>query len=562
MITLSGLSKSFGAKTLFSDVTLQLNSGERVGLVGANGCGKTTLLKILVKDEPESSGEVIYARGAKIGVLRQDQFMNDAESILSVAMAGDVEAASALAELDVLSNQSNPDPDRLGELNDLLLAHDGYTLESRASEILEGLGIAAVQHRDPLGTLSGGYKLRVLLTQVLVGMPDILLLDEPTNHLDILSIRWLEEFLQNYRGCAVVISHDRRFLDAVATKILDVDYGTVTPYRGNYTQFLLQKDETRNRKEAEIAKVEKNIAEKQAFIDRFKAKASKARQAQSRVKQLEKIEVEELAPSTRRSPLFSFKQQRPSGRDVVHVRGVHHTYGVNPVLNGVTTSIRRGERVAIIGANGIGKSTLLKILANKLNASEGNVEWGHETHVGYFAQDHSDVLEHPTATPLSLVWERCPLETTNFVRGHLGRMLFSREEVDKPVSALSGGEVARVIFGRLAVERPNVLLLDEPTNHLDMETIEGLTKGLSEYEGTLIFVSHDRHFVSQLATRIIELRRDGISDYVGTYDEFLAYQGSDHLDANAVAAQAKQERKAGSSSKPSVKQPSAKQASA
>jgi ATPase subunit of ABC transporter with duplicated ATPase domains len=226
----------------------------------------------------------------------------------------------------------------------------------------------------------------------------------------------------------------------------------------------------------------------------------------------------------------------------VHVRDVHHAYGVNAVLKGVTTSIRRGERVAIIGANGIGKSTFLKILARKLDASNGEVEWGHETHVGYFAQDHSDVLEHPNATPLSLVWERCPLETTNFVRGHLGRMLFSREEVDKPVSALSGGEVARVIFGCLAVEKPNVLLLDEPTNHLDMETIEGLTKGLSEYEGTLIFVSHDRHFVSQLATRIIELRYNGISDYVGTYDEYLSYQGNDHLDVSAVAEQAKQER--------------------
>jgi len=225
------------------------------------------------------------------------------------------------------------------------------------------------------------------------------------------------------------------------------------------------------------------------------------------------------------------------------VNHLHHAYGDKAVINGVSTSIRRGERVAIIGANGIGKSTLLKILAGKLTASRGETEWGHETHVGYFAQDHSDILEHPRATPLSLVWERCPTETTNFVRGHLGRMLFSREEVDKPVAALSGGEVARVIFARLSVEKPNVLLLDEPTNHLDMETIEGLTQGLQAYEGTLIFVSHDRHFVSQLATRIIEVRRDGVTDYIGTYDEYLAHQGSDHLDAQAVAEQAKQEKR-------------------
>lgn len=542
MITLSGLGKSFGAQTLFSDVSMQLNRGERIGLVGANGCGKSTLLKILIGDEPESAGEVQYGRGLKLGVLRQDQFLNDHESILKVAMAGDAEAAAALEEWDKLSHDANPDVDRLGELNDLLAAHDGYTLESRASEILEGLGIEAARHRDPLGTLSGGYKLRVLLTQVLVGTPDALLLDEPTNHLDILSIKWLEEFLREFKGCTVVISHDRRFLDRVTTRILDVDYGTVISYRGNYSQFLVQKEETRVRKEAEIAKVERVIAEKKAFIERFKAKATKARQAQSRAKQVEKIEVEVLAPSSRRSPLFSFQQRRPSGRDVVHLRDVSHSYGALPVLAGLDTSIRRGERVAVIGANGIGKSTLLKILAGKFAPSGGEVEWGHETHVGYFAQDHSDVLEHPNATPLSLVWECCPLETTNFVRGHLGRMLFTREEVDKPVSALSGGEVARVIFGRLAVVKPNVLLLDEPTNHLDMETIEGLTLGLKEYDGTLIFVSHDRHFVAQLATRVIELRRDGITDYQGTYDEYLERQGRDHLNVEVAAAQAKQER--------------------
>lgn len=542
MITLSGLGKSFGAQTLFSNVSMQLNRGERIGLVGANGCGKSTLLKILIGDEPSSAGEVQYGRGLKLGVLRQDQFLNDHESILKVAMAGDSEAAAALEEWDKISHDANPDVDRLGELNDLLAAHDGYTLESRASEILEGLGIEAARHREPLGTLSGGYKLRVLLTQVLVGNPDALLLDEPTNHLDILSIRWLEEFLTDFKGCTVVISHDRRFLDRVTTRILDVDYGTVIAYRGNYSQFLVQKEETRIRKEAEIAKVERTIAEKKAFIERFKAKASKARQAQSRAKQVEKIEVEVLAPSSRRSPVFSFQQRRPSGRDVVHLRDIHHSYGAQTVLTGIDTSIRRGERVAIIGANGIGKSTLLKILAGKLAPSMGEVEWGHETHVGYFAQDHSDALEHPNATPLSLVWECCPLETTNYVRGHLGRMLFTKDEVDKPVTALSGGEVARVIFARLSVTKPNVLLLDEPTNHLDMETIEGLTVGLQAYDGTLIFVSHDRHFVAQLATRVIELRRDGALDYHGTYDEYLARQGRDHLNVEVAAQQAKLER--------------------
>lgn len=542
MITLSELGKSFGARTLFSGVALQLNKGQRYGLVGANGCGKTTLLKMLIGDEPASEGEISYAKGSKLGVLRQDQFLDDAERIVDVAMAGDAEAANALRELDELSAQQQPDPDRLGELNDLLMTHDGYTLEARAGEVLIGLGISRNDLTKPLGSLSGGYKLRVMLAAVLVGQPDALLLDEPTNHLDILSIRWLEQFLRSYRGCAVVISHDRRFLDRTATKILDVDYGTVIQYQGNYSSFVKQKETTRERKEAEIAKVERTIAEKQAFVDRFRAKATKARQAQSRVKQIEKIEVKQLAPSSRRAPNFKFETKRHSGRDVVRLKQLGHSYGDHQVLKDVSAELRRGERVGVIGANGIGKSTLLKILANKLQPSSGDKEWGHETHVGYFAQDHSDVLAFPKATALSYVWEACPLESTNFVRGQLARMLFSREEVDKTVGTLSGGETARVAFARLAVEKPNVLILDEPTNHLDMETIEALTVGLLTYEGTLIFVSHDRHFVSRLATRIIELHPGGVRDYPGTYDEYISRDGADHLGEDTVLSDRKSKR--------------------
>jgi ATPase subunit of ABC transporter with duplicated ATPase domains len=542
MITLSGLGKSYGARSLFSGVSLQLNPGERYGLVGANGSGKTTLLKILIGDEPASDGEVNTARGTKVGVLRQDQFIDDQERIIDVAMAGDAEAARALRELDQLATETAPDPNRLGDLNDILMAHDGYTLEARASEILVGLGVAQSVLQEPLGTLSGGFKLRVLLARVLVGAPGALLLDEPTNHLDILSIRWLEVFLQSYKGCAVVISHDRRFLDRTATRILDVDYGAVIQYKGNYTAFLEQKATTRDRKEAEIARVEKTIAEKKAFVERFRAKATKARQAQSRVKQLDRIEVEELAPSSRRAPNFIFETRRHSGRDVVALRDLHKSFGDNHVLHGVSAAFRRGERIAIIGANGIGKSTLIKILAGRLEPDSGDTEWGHETHVGYFAQDHSDVLEHGNSTPLSYVWEACPADTTNYVRGHLGRMLFSRDDVDKPVSTLSGGEAARVMFARLAVEKPNVLLLDEPTNHLDMETIEALTEALGQYEGTLVFVSHDRHFVAQLATRVIEVRRDGVTDYPGTYDEYLSRDGTDHLSEEAVVSEAKRDK--------------------
>ncbi len=543
MIGISNLEKSFGRQTLFGGVTLQLNQGSRYGLVGANGSGKTTFLRILTGDEPESGGELTFPKNARIGVLRQDRFLNDDQLILDVAMMGDEVAWRALKEQDELAAQDNPDPHRLGEVVEILTAHDGYTLEARASQVLVGLGIPEAATRQPLRTLSGGYKLRVLLAQVLVGQPDALFLDEPTNHLDILSIRWLERFLSSYRGCAVVISHDHRFLNNVATHILDVDYETITQYTGNYDAFLEQKVATRERKETEIARVEKAIAEKKAFVERFKAKATKARQAQSRVKQIEKIEIEKLPQSSRRYPKFSFACVRPSGKDVLDVEELQKAYGDNKVLDGVSLSVRRGERVAVIGANGLGKSTLLKIITCNLEKDSGKVAWGHETYVGYFAQDHKDQLTEPEQTALDYLWEICPQEGTSFVRGVLGRLLFSREEVEKKVKSVSGGEATRLVFSRLMVQKPNVLVLDEPTNHLDLEAIEALVGALENYDGTLIFVSHDRWFVSRLATRIVEIRADGLNDFNGTYEEYLERQGDDHLDAEQVELRAKQDRK-------------------
>ena len=543
MIGIANLSKGYGPQTLFENVSLQLNAGSRYGLVGANGSGKTTLLEILAGDEQANSGEVAMPKHARVGVLRQDRFESDDQLILDVAVMGDEVVYQALKEQDELAGQDNPDPMRIGEVDDTLNAHDGYSLEARAAQVLMGLGIAEAQLRQPLRTLSGGYKLRVLLAQVLVSRSDALLLDEPTNHLDILSIAWLERFLASYKGCVVVISHDHRFLNSVASHILDVDYGTVTPYTGNYAAFLAQKVATRDRKETEIAKVEKAIAEKKAFVDRFRAKATKARQAQSRVKQIEKMDIQRLAPSSRRYPKFRFSILRPSGRDVLAVEGVSKAYGDNRVLDGISLTVRRGERVAVIGANGLGKSTLLKIATGQLAADDGASSWGHEAQVGYFAQDPQELLPAPKQTVLNYLWDACPQEGTGYVRGVLGRLLFSRDEVDKKIESLSGGEATRLIFSRLTVQKPNVLVLDEPTNHLDLEAIEALVDALEEYEGTLIFVSHDRWFVSRLATRIVEVRKDGLNDFVGSYQEYLERAGDDHLDAEEVRRQAKPKRK-------------------
>lgn len=544
MLQIQGLSKHYGPQTLFEDVTFQLNRGSRYGLVGANGAGKSTFLKILTGDEAPTDGTVTVPKSATVGVLRQDRFMDGEVAVIEHAMRGDEPAYAALRELEMLALSEHPDPERVTELEEQVSSLDGYTLRSRASSVLLGLGLSPSWLDNPLRTLSGGFRLRVLLAQLLVGKPDVLLLDEPTNHLDILSISWLEGFLKQYEGCAVIISHDHLFLNSVVTHILDADYRTIQMYVGNYEQFVAQKELIRTQKEAEQARAEKLIAEKKAFVERFKAKATKARQAQSRAKQIEKIEVVEVPRTTRRAPNLRFETIRPSGRDVLKVDEVHKAYGTNRVLNGVSLEVKRGERLAVIGANGLGKSTLLKIMVGQLSADKGKADWGHETKIGYFAQDHAELLNDSRLTPLNFVWDACPDEGTSFVRGMLGRALFSGDEVEKAVTSLSGGESARLIFCRLMVQKPNVIVLDEPTNHLDLESIEALVDALVKYDGTVIFVSHDRWFVSRLATRIFEIRADGFTDYKGSYQEFLAQGEHDHLDQQSVVLKAKQEKKA------------------
>jgi ATPase subunit of ABC transporter with duplicated ATPase domains len=546
MIAVSDLAKSYGQQTLFRGVSLQLTPGNCYGLVGANGSGKSTLLRVLSGEEAPSEGTVSIPKRLKLGVLKQDHFRYEEMPILEVAMMGNHIVWEAMVEKErLLADPGHFDAERYAEVEDLILRHDGYTLEARAAEVLEGLGIPTAVHRDALSTLSGGFKLRVLLAQVLAADPDALLLDEPTNHLDILSIRWLEKFLDEFKGMAVVVSHDHRFLDNVCTHIVDVDYETATLYHGNYAAFTAAKVAERDRKEAAIEKQEKEIAAHQAFVDRFRAKATKARQAQSKLKMIDRINIERLPQSSRRYPNFKFRQVRPSGRQALALEGIDKAYGDNQVLTGVSLTVERGDRLAIIGPNGIGKSTLLKIAVGETPADAGRVEWGYETYPGYFAQDHREMLGEKRQSVEAWLWESAPGEPIGFIRGNLGLVLFSGDEAKKSVGNLSGGEAARLIFSRLSITRPNVLVLDEPTNHLDLEAIEALVEGLHAYDGTLVFVSHDRWFVSQLANRILEITPAGIQDFRGTYEEYLDRLGDDHLDADAVLQKARRaQRKA------------------
>ena len=531
VMTLTDIAMRFGGQTLYEGVSWQLRPDGHYGLVGANGSGKSTLLRIMTGELAPTAGSVSMLSGLRVGTLGQDHFRFDDERLIDVAIMGQPVLWEALAER--LRLLGRPDSaaagERLGELEVEIASLAGYQADARAAELLVGLGIPHGWHTRPMRELSGGFRLRVLLAQTLFGDPELLLLDEPTNHLDIASIRWLEGHLRGFRGAFVVISHDRHFLNAVCNSVADVDYHELRVYPGNYDAFESAKALATKQREAEAERAEQKIEDLQEFIDRFRVKASKARQAQSRKKQIERIEMPEVKRSSRKAPGFKFAQRRPSGREVLRVTGIHKAYGATQVLRDVTFGIERGEKVAIVGPNGIGKSTLLRIIAGMLEADSGSVTLGHEVATGYFAQDHAELL-HERESAYEWLCGAGSTSDIPTVRGMLGALLFSGSDADKQIADLSGGESARLLLAAMMLQQPNLLLLDEPTNHLDLEGREALMHALAAYPGTVLFVSHDRHFVATVGTRVLAVTPDGVDDFAGGYEEYLRERGEDYLD--------------------------------
>ena len=525
MISTANITMQFGAKPLFENVSVKFNNGNRYGLIGANGCGKSTFMKILGGDLEPSAGQVMLEPNTRLGKLRQDQFAYEDFSVIDTVIMGHEQLWKVKAERDriySLPEMTEEDGMAVAELETEFAEMDGYTAESRAGELLLGLGIPLEQHFGPMSEVAPGWKLRVLLAQALFSDPEVLLLDEPTNHLDINTIRWLETVLTARNSTMIIISHDRHFLNSVCTHMADLDYGELRLFPGNYDEYMTAATQSREQLLADNAKKKAQIAELQTFVSRFSANASKAKQATSRAKQIDKIQLAEVKPSSRVSPFIRFEQTKKLHRQAVTVEKMAKAFDDKVLFKDFSFTVEAGERVAIIGPNGIGKTTLLRTLVGELTPDKGAVKWTDSAEVGYYAQDHA----HDFEDDVSLFdWMGQWTQGEQTIRGTLGRMLFSNDEILKSVKVISGGEQGRMLFGKLILQKPNVLVMDEPTNHLDMESIEALNLALENYPGTLLFVSHDREFVSSLATRIIELSPDGVVDFSGTYDDYLRSQG-------------------------------------
>jgi ATPase subunit of ABC transporter with duplicated ATPase domains len=538
VITVKDLEMRYGRKGLFSNVNLQLMPGCRYGLIGANGSGKSTFLKVLSGEEQASGGSVQIPSKAKLGVLNQDQFLFDDYTLMDAVLMGKPDLYGAMQEMEALLQKedfSDAEGERVGDLEMIIAENDGYTAEPEAASLLEGLGLPHDRHQHKMKMLSGGYKLRVLLAQVLFSDPDMMFLDEPTNHLDLYSIKWLETYLCKFKGALVVISHDRDFVNGVSTHILDVDFGSVTSYKGNYDAYVKQVEEDKERRESVMVKAEKRKDELQEFVDRFKAKASKAKQAQSKAKMIDKLddemEKQNLQPSSRKSPALGFKVKIPSGVIPLEVEELFKSYGTNKVLHNVSFEAERGECLAIVGPNGIGKSTLLKIMVEETKLDTGSYKWGHQASISYFPQDIEAEIQGK-GTVHEWLQDQCSGKDDGILRKSLARALFSGDDSKKAIGTLSGGERARLILARMMVQEANILIFDEPTNHLDIESIEALRDAIKAYEGTVFLVSHNRWFVSHLADRVLEILPEEVRMHEGGYQAMLKAASDDHLDRN------------------------------
>ncbi len=532
MITTANITMQFGAKPLFENVSVKFGDGNRYGLIGANGCGKSTFMKILGNDIEPTSGNISVDSGERVGKLRQDQFAFEDYLVIDTVMMGHDELWRIKEERDAIyANPEATEEDYLhaAELETEFAELDGYSAEARASQLLLGVGIQIDQHNGLMNAIAPGFKLRVLLAQALFSNPDILLLDEPTNNLDINTIRWLEGIINASKNTIIIISHDRHFLNSVCTHMADLDYGELRIYPGNYDEYMTASTQVRERMLANNAKKKAQIADLQSFVSRFSANASKARQATSRARQIEKIKLEDVKPSSRQYPFirFEFDDKKKLHRLAVSIKRVSKTFdGLDkPLFENFSLDIEAGEKVAIIGPNGIGKTTLLRCIAGNLIPDSGEIKWAEKAQPDHYPQDHAaDFSDEISLTEWMSQWRQAG-DDDQTIRSTLGRLLFSGDEVKKSVKVISGGEQGRMLFGKLLLTKPNVLLMDEPTNHLDMESIESLNSALEKYSGTLIFISHDREFVSSLATRIIEMTPDGINDFKGYYEDYLHNQG-------------------------------------
>ena len=537
MLSVSNVSMRYGAKVLFDEVSTAFSPGKRYGLTGPNGAGKSTFMKILTGEMDPQKGTVVRPR--KLGVLSQDQFAFDNYRVIDTVIMGNKRLWAALEERDRIYGQaemSDEDGMRLGELEGIVGEEDGYTAESDAAILLQGLDIPDHEHERKMSELQGGQKVRVLLAQALFGHPQALLLDEPTNNLDLDSIHWLQEFLNAYDGVLIVISHDRHFLNSVCTHIADIDYETIITYTGGYDDMVVAKTQVRSQIEAQNAQREKKIAQLNEFIARFAA-GTRSSQVQSWRKEVERLQVTELARSNIQRPFIKFEQKRPSGKHILEVEGLSKAYEENHVLKEFTASLLRAERVALMGRNGAGKTTLVNaLLANSPTVPEaelrktsgyngrfvdsGKVVWGHEAAVGYFAQDHKELIQHGM-TVFEWLHQWDPSASSEEIRGLLGQMLLAKDDGNKKTDVLSGGEAARIVFCKLMLQKPNVLVLDEPTNHLDLESINALNIALQRYQGTLLLVTHDHDLIDEVATRIWHFESDHkITDFKGSYEEY------------------------------------------